>query len=115
MSQWFKPRSEPRAAAEGATPHQSGRDFGMSYKEDVKGIVMCSKKRQRGGSGPVQRVGRKKRRTWFAHIAFICDHASNKVVPSSVRYASDRLSEMVGRSGWRLCFLISEEKSLPES
>ena len=50
------------------------------YQGDAKGTVMCSKKRQRGGGGPVQRVGRKKRRTCLTHIAFICDQPAVQVL-----------------------------------
>ena len=50
------------------------------YQRDAKGTVMCSKKRQRGGGGPVQRVGRKKRRSCLTHIAFICDQPAVQVL-----------------------------------
>ena len=55
------------------------------YQGDAKGTVMRSKTRQRGCDGSAQRVGRKKRRTCLTHIAFICDQASNKVIPESFR------------------------------
>ena len=50
------------------------------YQGDAKGTVMCSRKRQRGGGGPVQRVGRHKRRTCLTHIALICDRPAVQVL-----------------------------------